>query len=157
MKISTNCSQFLLESGNKPAFKYIPRNVHFTKVKARLKRNGGAFSEAFNTALGDPQLRQRAIYAHGQPIGEDNQYYIFPINGYKYLYNSNITNSNMLESVHHGVDSSAFEELVKRSYTTSDLRNGLMAGSEIIFHNTPFCYAVNTQTVESYDELLSFL
>ena len=159
-KIRTNCTQFLSESGNNPVYKSLRKNNSFIKVKARLRRDQSMFSETFNNAFGNnTNLRQKAIFAHGQQLTEHNSYYLFPINGYQYVYNTQIVDSTSLievqSSLHDATD--VFTELLQSNYSNTNLLEGITSGSELLFHNIPFCYAINTQTVNSYDELLSFI
>lgn len=158
--ISEQCSQFLNESDGVPAFKNIQKQKTFTKLKARVKKQNDNFSQSFNEALA-PKLRQRAIFAHGklQPVCEgESAYYLFPINGYQYTYNINIVDSSIYEDVYEDVkDPDLFSSLVQNSYTSERLVEGLHSGSEILFHGIPYCYAVNTDSFQSYKHLLSVL
>jgi len=156
--IRHKCSQFIVESKGVPVYKCLDKICTFTKLKARVKKRSDTFSESFNNAFA-PKLRQRAIYAHGG-LSESltPSYYIFPINGYKYVFNTQIENSSIYETVYNHIDSDElFAELLQHSYSNTNLVEGIKSGSEILFHNIPCCYAINTQAYEQYDELLSIL
>lgn len=159
-KLSVECSQFLDESCDQPVYKNINKNRTFTKFKARAKKNTDTFSEAFN-GMFVPKLRQRAIYAHGIPQlceGLEHSYYIFPKNGFQYVYNTQIQDSSVYEHVFNSVDSvSIFNELIQHNYTNNNLNEGIQSGAEILFHNIPYCYAVNVKSFDSYRELLSII
>ena len=158
IKLKSQCSQFMSESGGLPVYKTINKTEQFVKVKARLRKGHSQFSETFNKAFEHTSnLRQRAIFAHGQQLTESNQYYLFPTNGFKYVYNPQIENSSIYEGVQSSVDDEVFADLLKQNYTNSMLSEGIESGSELLFHNVPFCYAVNTGIVDSYGELLSLL
>lgn len=158
--IRSQCSDFINESEGLPAYKKLPKNVNFTKLKARTRKRTDSFSESFNNAL-VPNLRQRAIYAHGsKPKLNENEggYYIFPINGYKYVFNECIQDSSIYENVYRGVnDSELFTELLQHNYTNDHLVEGLESGAEILFHSIPYVYAINVDVFPSYNQLLSAL
>ena len=158
LKIKTQCSQFILESGGLPVYKTLNKTNQFVKVKARLRKGNSNFSETFNSAFSDiSNLRQRAIFAHGQQITENNSYYLFPTDGFKYVYNPQIVNSSVYEGIQSRINNDLFADLLKHDYTNDNLNEGIESGSEILFHNVPFCFAVNTGIVDSYSELLSLL
>lgn len=158
VKLKTQCSQFITESGGLPVYKTINKTEQFVKVKARLRKGHSQFSDTFNKAFEHTSnLRQRAIFAHGQQMAESNQYYLFPTNGFKYLYNPQIDNSTIYEGVLPSLNDDMFTELLKQNYTDTMLSEGIESGSELLFHNVPFCYAINTGIVDSYSELLSLL
>ncbi len=156
--ITKNCSQFISESDCLPVYKNINKHCTFTKLKARVRKRNDRFSESFNRAF-VPKLRQRAIYAHGNLTESINPaYYIFPTNGYQYVFNSQITDSSIYETVYNNIDSEQlFTELLHHNYTNSDLSEGISSGAEILFHNISHCYAVNSAAFDSYNELLSIL
>ena len=156
VKIKKHCTQFLNESGGFPVYKTLNRNDHFVKVKARLRKHNSQFSETFNNAFQNvSNLRQRAIFAHGQMVEGEN-YYLFPTDGYQYVYNSQIQDSSTLKAVQESLqDPNVFTELLQHNYTNQNLVEGINSGAELLFHNIPFCYAVNTGSIDSYEELLS--
>ena len=156
VKIKNNCTQFITESGGNPVFKSLNRDEQFVKVKARLRKHNSQFSETFNNAFRNvSNLRQRAIFAHGQ-ITEGRSFYLFPTDGYQYVYNSRVQDSSSLIAVQESLqDPNVFTELLQHNYTNENLIEGIQSGAELLFHNIPFCYAVDTRSVDSYEELLS--
>lgn len=158
--IRTECSQYLSESGSLPVYKSIAKDVGFVKLKARIRkeRTNDLFSENFNNAF-SPKLRQRAIYAHGTPqqtFLSEQQFFLFPINGYQYVFNTQITDSTIYEGVFNDIgDNDIFTELLQQNYSNSNLTEGIESGAEVLFHDIPYCYAVNTSCFDSYKELLS--
>ncbi len=46
-------------------------------------------------------------------------------------------------------------DVLKFSYTTHHLQEGILHGSEIILYGIPFYYALRASVVESYDTLLT--
>jgi hypothetical protein len=158
--IRTECSDFLVESNRMPVYKHIPREREFVKLKARFKRTDkhDTFSESFNNAF-TPKLRQRAVFAHGTPPEStirEHLYYIFPTNGYQYVFNTQITDSTVYENIMSNIgDNELFEHLLQQNYSNKNLTEGIASGAEILFHGIPYCYGVNTTCFESYKELLS--
>lgn len=157
-KIKTECQQFIRESGGAPVFKTLNRNTDFVKVKARLRKSDASFSETFNRAFKHvANLRQRAIFAHGL-VESDDSYYLFPIDGYQFVYNPQISDSSQLTTIQESLnDPDIFTELLRHNYTNSNLTEGIESGAELLFHNIQYCYAVRTGSIDSYDELLSIV
>ena len=170
------CSDFINESEGMPLFKSLPasyNDVHRVKVRFHKKKN--EFTETFNQAFTDEimNLRQRAIFASGSPstiqVEESMEmFYIFPKNGYKFLYNKEVANSNedyrqafdtILEQL-GGNNQEAIQiiaDLLKYTYTSQNLVEGIENGSEIILYNIPFYYAVRSSSFPEYDDLLTSL
>lgn len=159
--IREHCSVFLRESGDCPVYKSITQEAPFVKLKARKRKANNAFSRVFNEAFDvyTPQLRQRAVYAHGA-ITETahSQYYLFPTDGFKFIYNPSIVDSSVYEHVYDKVsDDQLISQLLFEQYCNSNLVEAIKSGSEILFFNTPHCYAVNTRSVRCYDDLLALI
>lgn len=171
--IHQQCSKFVSESGGLAVVKLLPteyKDVH--KVKARKRNLNTPFTETFNQAFKEigGDLCQRAIFAQGEEtfVSENTQdqekFYVFPINGYKYLYSEEVCNSSsdykkvldvMFEHFGGEKGKDVVTDLIKFSYKTSDLREGINQGAEIIFYNIPFYYAVRSSLYEDYADLLS--
>ena len=169
--ILKECSQFLTEADGNALYKYLPNNysdVH--KVKVRLQRNKNNFTDTFNETFNFTNLRQRAIYAMSELCEnrEENldSFYIFPKDGFKFLYSKEIKNSeqNFQNAFDVILDSFTMEDeanglikdLLQYTYMSTKLIEGIESGSEIIFYNIPYYYAVRTSIIE-YDSLLSKL
>lgn len=171
--IMVECSNFLEMSGGLPLLKNLPCHYEdFRKVKLRMRKKKGKdhFAKTFNEAFEDiPHLRQRAMFANGPSSfiaesGEKEPFYIFPIDGFSFMYSLEVTNSNtdymeafdtLLSSVSSGVDQ-LMEQVLKYSYISEDLNRGIEHGSEIILVNMPYCYAIR-QSVGEYDDLIHTL
>lgn len=161
--ILQECTEFLSLSEGNPLFKNLPKKYDdFHKVKVRKRKRKDAFTKTFNEAFDEiPDLRQRAIFANGLTtlITENNEqepFYIFPINGFKFMYSEEVTNSKfdyqqafntILEYVG---DKTVVEQLLKYTYTNKNLAEGISRGSEIIIYNVPYFYAVRSSTVTNY-------
>lgn len=169
--ILTDCSQFIEQSAGLPLLKTLPEAyADFQKVKIRLQKKRDTVTEAFDKAFGNQflNLRQRAVFAYGspQPLAErTDSFYVFPINGYSYLYSREVTNSSadykrVIDTLFEQFDdtSKATEivtDLLKYTYCTSNLSEGISANAEIILYGIPFYYAVRTEIVPSYAKLLA--
>lgn len=158
LKIKTECQQFIRQSRGAPVFKRLKRSDDFVKVKARLRKSDASFSETFNRAFQHvSNLRQRAIFAHGLTETTDS-YFLFPIDGYQFVYNTQITDSSQLTNIQESLSNpDIFTELLRHNYTNTNLNEGIESGAELLFHNIPYCYAVRTGSIDSYDELLSIV
>jgi len=173
--IMAQCSRFLEESAGLPIVKYLPENYNdFQKVKVRKRKQTNSFSDMFNRAFTHELegLRERSIFANGlatyeQTMVENSDpFYIFPIDGYKYLYSKEVENSTqeykaVLESIlgEMGEKSgkAVFTDLLRFTYISEDLSEGIESGAEIIIYGIPYYYAVRKSQVDNYNELLTVL
>jgi hypothetical protein len=174
LTIQNECSQFLTESRGYPLLKNLPTNQDgFRKVKVRKKKNlKNEIIEAFNdTFKSHTDLMQRSIFAHSveafQPskTADFEPFFIFPINGYKYLYAQNVANttetykttlSTLIENYgENGIKT--FQEVLKHQYSFSDLENGLSSKTEVIVYDIPYYYAIRYSLIEEYEEFLNLI
>lgn len=171
--IKTECSQFLKESAGLPLLKPLPlayNTLH--RVKVRLHKRTDTLGEVFNRAFEERfnKLRQRAIftYASAPQLTEDQEtYYVFPTNGYKYLYSKEVTNSSadykkVIDTLSESFDDSAtasdiVTDLLKFTYTSDKLYEGIAASAEVILYGIPYYYAVKVSATNGYTQLLDQL
>jgi len=172
--LKSSCAQFIKESQGQPLFKNLSVGYNnFDKIKVR-KRKGEAsdFTETFNEAFEQqhPGLRQRAIFANGSPSfqplfdGVVEPFYVFPIDGYKFMYSKEVENSGqeykqvfdtLFEQFGEEKGNEVLTDLLKFTYTSQNLNEGITSGSEIIIYGIPYFYAIRTNTADNYQELLS--
>lgn len=160
--INGSCGQFLEQSNGQ----WIKKNFHnnqlnnteaISKIKIRNKKIT-QFSNAYDIAFDYPHLRERSIFCHGI-LGYTEKtnhtgYYIFPIDGYKFLYNIQVKNS-------HQQYKKIFEQnlqqtnikVLKFNYKKNNLSYAIHSGCEIIIYNIPYYYAIPQYT--EYSTLLS--
>lgn len=164
------CSEFFLMSNGFPLLKELPNYYNdFQKVKARKKKNSDEFVETFNNAFQQEthDLRQRAIFAHGyngfEPEDLENMdiFYIFPINGFKFLYSPEVENSNtdykdlfdcIFDSFGSNKGHNLVSDVLKFTYHDEQLDEGIKKGSEIIIYDIPHFYVLRS-TVCEYEDL----
>jgi hypothetical protein len=130
------------------------------------------FNEAFEEKFNVSNLHQRAIFANGAKSFVTNEgaepFYVFPKNGYNFMYSPEVTNSNveykhtfedLFEQFGEDNDNVAtiIADLLQYTYTSTELSEGVTAGAEIILYNIPFYYAVKQSSVENYQSLLSLI
>ena len=170
-QIKSECSRFISESKELAIYKALPTtysDIH--KVKVRFKKKADLVSAAFNHAFlhETHKISQRAVFA--QSILYDNtstdldMFYIFPINNYKFLYSKEVTNSSSdykqvvdtifesFDDVEHATE--IITDLLKFSYSSTNLREGITAGSEIIFYGIPYYYAVRASVFPNYTQII---
>jgi hypothetical protein len=154
-----------------PLYRSLPQTYNtFHKVKVRAKKRSTMVNDAFNRAFDENyvNLAQRAIFA--QPsINEHTEglepFYVFPINGFKFLYSKEVQNSN--NDYKHVVDT-LFEEfgseikaseivsdLLKFTYINNNLSEGLEANAEVILYGIPYYYAIRASAYPDYSHLIS--
>lgn len=173
--IKKHCSQFIDASGGLPVIKNLPETYDdFQKVKVRKRKHSNTFSNTFNGAFKDElnDLRERAIFVNGwntfkeSPEGAVEPFYVFPINGFKFLYSKEVENSTqnykqVFESVFCQMGEESGKEvltdLLRFTYVSEDLSTGIDSGAEIILYGIPYYYALRGSRIDSYDELLTML
>jgi len=173
--IKNQCSQFIDESGGFPVARNLPRTYEdFQKVKVRKRKHTNEFSNTFNGAFKDElnDLRERAIFVNGVTTFEESHgdstepFYIFPINGFKFLYSKEVENSTqnykqVFESVFCQMGEESGKEvltdLLRFTYVSENLSAGIESGAEIILYGIPYYYALRESRIDNYNELLTML
>ena len=169
--IRTSCSQFIDESAGLPLFRQLPisyADVH--RVKVRAKKRSSVVGEAFNKAFEQnyTNISQRAVFAtpskqYSDPTHEP--FYIFPINGFRFIYSKEVSESTsgyqqvMNTIVEQLKDEQAASKLVsdllKFSYTSVNLYEGINSNCEIILYGIPYYYAVRCSAYPEYQQIIS--
>jgi hypothetical protein len=169
--IMERCSVFISNSNRIPIFKNLPTSYSDCKrVKVRKQKTQDYISTPFNEAFDEKtyNLRQRAIFTNGKPsfIAEHDThepFYIFPIDGYKFIYSKEVKNSTTdYKTVYEAITNKygnncgnqMLTDILKFSYTSTNLAEGIVSGSEIILYNIPFYYAVKVSSISSYHAIL---
>lgn len=164
------CSQYLKESNRLPLLKNLPTCYDgFKKVKVRKKNKHDAVMEAFNKSF--PQHKhafQRSIFANTEytfiPSTDSSlePFYIFPINGYKFVYNPQVNNfsnqygqnlQNLINNVSKLVAIDMVSIGITQSYTDKNLYRGMKEGAEIIIYGIPYYYAIRKSLVDDYSQI----
>lgn len=173
--LRAKCAQFFIEAKGQPIFKNLSIEYNdFDKVKVR-KRKGesGDFTETFNEAFETqhPGLRQRAIFGNGSSSfqasndGKTEPFYIFPIDGYKFMYSREVENSKqeykqvfdtLFEEFGEEKGNEVITDLLRFTYTNINLNEGIQSGSELIIYGIPYFYAIRANSI-TYTELLAAL
>lgn len=165
--VGLECSTFLQESRGTPVYKRLPNTYEdVRRVKVRKHKRNTAFANTFNEAFDDEikDLRQRSIFASGvEPVDTDDKeaFFIFPINGFKYMYSPEVQHSTddykqVFESIFENIEDpeEIIRDLLKFSYIKTNLYEGITRDAELIFYNIPYYYCVRAALYESYDDLL---
>lgn len=164
--IKRECSQFLNEAAGFPLLKSLPESYfNFHKVKVRLQKKRDSVTEVFERAFGQEfvNLRQRAVFAYSSVVdvpSAHDLFYVFPINGYKFLYGKEVANSgrdyqtiidNLVEQLDSPVEATNIvSELLRYTYCSDNLVEAINSGSEIILYGIPYYYAIRATTVADY-------
>ena len=174
MKISIirECSEFLKISEGLPLMKFLPsEGSDQRKVKVRKKRSLTQFGEIFNEVFDEtPDIHQRCIKSSGKldsgyrPLMHE-LFYIFPINGFKFMFSPNVNNSEfeydqrlreLTDATYEGKGRELLKEVLMFEYAQgTDLSTGIRNGDEIIIYGIPFYYAIKASSVNSYSTLFS--
>lgn len=171
--IKRECSQFISESHSIPIYKTLSNtysDLHKVKVRLQKKEDlvSGALDKAFMENTYSLSNRSVFAYPHIQPSNIRNEsnldlFYVFPINGYKFLYSKEVINATndfkpVIDTLTQSFDNNneAIEivsDLLKYTYTGTNLTEGIISSAEIIFYNIPYYYAVRVSTELDYNQL----
>ena len=173
--LSQHCRQFIDESDGLPLFKNLSIKFNdFHKVKIRRQKRKSEITKSFNEAFKNQytDLRQRALFVYGSqdniPLIENQElFYVFPIDGFQYMYNTAVTDSNqeyksafdtMLEKFENNEEAvQIITDLLQYTYSSTDLSEGIQKGVEVIVYNIPYYFAMRANLVEDYTQLLTSL
>jgi hypothetical protein len=169
--IQQDCSDFIRESDGLPLFKTLPDTYNdFHRVKVRLQKRRDQVSDVFEQAFGEQftNFRQRSVFANStllESADPTTSFYIFPVNGYRYMYCKEVENSNseyktVIDTVMQGMGNvneatQIVTDLVKYTYVSSHLSEGIASGAEVILYSIPFYYAVRTTVSPTYTNLIT--
>lgn len=166
------CSQFLADSAGLPLFRELPTSHDtITKVKVRTKKSPSSLvGEVMNRAFEHQyaKLSQRSIFAHPVPrvTNESNEpFYVFPINGYKFMYSKEVQNSSneysqLIDTLFDTLDDGAIvgelaTDVLKSTYATNELYEGIVSQAEIVIYGIPYYYAVKASECPDYARLVA--
>lgn len=170
--IQRYCSQFIEEANRQPLYKWLPNTYNdLHKVKVRQQKKQDAVTHVFNKAFEQEHvnIRQRAIFTYSHiPENTDpsqDLFFVFPTDGYKYMFCTEVQNSTteyrhmistLLETMSDN-NQRVFDivsDLLKFTYTKTNLLEGILKGTEIIFYGIPSFYVVRCNSVDNYQSIL---
>lgn len=168
--ILKECKQFLEESEDKPLVRPLPMSGEgFRKIKVRKKNRyvhpfEQYFDKAFNEKYKEIRLRSMIVQtdsaARSCPEGSE-LFFVFPIDGYKILYNQYIndyaTYADTLQKLLS--ESTTVEGLISQvfqfTYESNDLSKAIDSGAELLIYDIPYYYAIRASLVENYSEFVT--
>lgn len=154
--ITEECFQFLKESNGKYLIKNLPRDyMGFTKVKVRIRKQKNDFINGVNKAFESKrhEFYGSSIFAYSSEklLTEESgkePFYVFPIDGYKFVYNPQV--SNIDKELNVPDLKGMVSDIVNVSYKTDKLNEALSEDCEILVYNVPYYYAVRKSLVQDY-------
>lgn len=169
--IVIECSEFLELSEKLPLLKNLSTHYeNFDKVKIRQRKKKDKVTQTFNEAFKQKtyHIGQRSLFANGSATfiaesGKIEPFFVFPINGFKFIYSPEVTNSqtdyqDAIDTVVEQFgDKEIIKDVLKYSYTSTNLSEGIRHGSEIVIYNIPYYYAIRSSTVDNYNSLIRLL
>lgn len=167
--IKSQCGDFLRESNGLPLYKSYPAGVHtgFKRVKVRFQRRRDPTSKVFESAFGTNTsvgFRERSVITTGAYPAADHPFYVFPTDGYEYIFSKQVKNSasdltDVLNTISEQLDADESHDIVtdllKYSYQNTNLVEGIVNDCEIIIHNISSFYIVDAQAYPNYNLLIS--
>lgn len=164
--ISKECRQFLHESQGKHLIKMLPKGGEaFRRVKVRKKDWNSNFISSFNNAFNSyKDLMQRSVLASNQPeqIEGREEFYIFPIDGYRFFYSPAVENTkNHYESLFNKLSecvkersADIFVDVLKNQYVTDNIEIALSNNYELIIYDIPYYFALRKSLVDDYKTMI---
>jgi hypothetical protein len=170
--IKKECSEFIVNSNGIPLYKSLLSGKDgFIKVKARHRKiHDNSFESAFNSAFQNQtkKILSKAIFCNVDEIILPNHenYYVFPINGYKILYSKNDKNTSktyqnalaeILDIVAEQHAVSLLTTILENDYTDESLSEALLNKKEILIYNIPYFYAIKCSlfpSIEDYKKII---
>lgn len=167
--LTRECSDFLIESEGRPLLKNLPTyRDGFSKVKVRHQKVTNPFIESFNGAFSKEhtKLFQRSVFVQGEasftPIESTTSepFYIFPIDGYRYMYNPMATTKDYHDTFNKlladigDLTPDVFKDLLKYDYVFDKLAEGISGGSEIIIYGISHYFALRKSLVDDYEDFI---
>jgi len=164
--IKLDCQEFLEDSQDKPLIKWCSSawpDVH--RIKVRKRKHVDLFTEQFNSAFADvyPSILNRSVIINEfKNNDDDDQFYIFPIDGFKFMYCSEINNSKVqlspvLDEIMAGMDdegSGVIQDMLHVTYQEDNITEAIVDNVEIIIYNIPVFYAVRSNI--DYSNVVDF-
>jgi len=167
--IKLECSEFIKECRGKPLLKYLPKGKEaFIKVKARHRKNKeNKLNKIFDVAFENDNFLSKSIICNTN-AGSDHveEFYIFPINGYKFLYSKNDKNTSetyknalleIIDLVKENDALSLLTTILAEDYTAENLVVALDENKEVILYNIPYFYAIKRSLfprIEDYQNII---
>lgn len=170
--IKNECAQFIRESNSIPLFKsLISGKDAFIRVKARHRKiHDESFENAFNSAFQKQsnKMLSKAIFCNTNEMVLPNHenYYVFPIDGYRILYSKNDKNTSKtyqtalteiidMVAENHAVD--LLTTILSDDYTDVNLGEALTNKKEILIYGIPYFYAIKCSLFPNIDDYENIL
>ncbi len=164
--IQEECGLFLVESAGKPLIKSLPRSSDgYRRIKVRKKKHKDDFVSSFNETffMEYNDIRNRAVFVNGNQIedAEHEQFYIFPVDGYSFMYNPNVSDSSeeykrafhkLIESVGEEEGTEMFKDMLQYSYSYNNLPSAIDYGCEIIIYDISHYFAIRKTLIDNYTD-----
>ena len=167
--VKLECCDFIHESYGLPLYKSLQSTYGDIKlVKVRFQKQRDVTSDIFEHVFGESKpggFKERSVIAypiHPPPRDGYEVFYVFPTNGYKFIYSPMIKDSmsdlggvvNTLMTQLDEVETASLAgDLLKYSYQSSNLVEGMLNNSEIIIHNISNFFVVRATHI-SYQSLI---
>ena len=165
--IKTECSQYLnlLPTPDSWLMKPMKSNTGMSsKIKIRHKKVKAEYEAEINNVFSSEhqKLLQRCLIAYTSNkslnLNDDmTLYYVFPINGFKFMYNPIIDYSlqqydDLLDKLNDMGSSKRdiFYNTIKLSFKSDSLIEANQNSCEIIFYNIPYYYAIQKEYFENF-------
>lgn len=166
LPILVECQQFLDNSLGMPLLMTLPnRYGGFKRVKVRhRKHRNNETAQAFNRAF-NKRIFQRAVFCDSvtsftpvldERVNTTDIYYIFPPDGYRFLYNPAIKQLDVDHTNDDELEQHLLSDVFAFGYRQDSLWTAIESNTQIILYDIPFYYCVKASTIQ-YADLLPLL
>jgi len=169
LRVQDECSRFVEESQGLPLYKNLPvaySDIHRVKMRKRRHNGSGTIPAEVLDKTRKNLLRQ-GLFAYGAPIAANEDvepFYVFPVNGYQFMFcpeirrlseDCHVILSAISGAMNDKQGTDLMQDVIDFSYQRHDLIEGIRSGAEIIFYSIPNYYAFRVSAFNNYKDLLS--
>lgn len=174
IQIARNCSNFINQQNSTPLLKGLSNRVKtFERIKVRKNKHSvvdwiESFNQISKVHTNENDLFLRSFLVNGVNATQTNQYYIFPPNGFKVVYNTQSSSliqtykklyeKLMFETRHEITQTQTMlEQHMSLVYSFEDIvPTNINTDTELLVYNIPYVYGVRTDTLP-YNQLIKIL
>jgi hypothetical protein len=166
--LSEECDQYIKTMDGLSLVKLLPKNGEgFRKVKVRHKKDDSLLAKSFNLSIHDySKFINRCVNCYNFPQNNTDpnleEFYVFPINDYKIIFNKEIKNSKtelgntlkILESqISQDVCVKTLAEMIKLTYSTPSIQDFTDSQCEFLIYNIDYFYAIRKSLIKNYEDM----
>jgi hypothetical protein len=158
--LRNSCSEYLHESKGLPIFKQIPAGITDSIARIKVRHKSNPINKYFGeSVLQSSNGGKTIIESRSSPYPAGQNFWMFPINGYRYLYSPEVQDyrSSIKHILEQTSDQDIIREMVQEMHISTNLVEGIASATEILWYGISSYYAVDCSSFMDYNELLTLL